>query len=193
MANGFDPANYPTTEPSTLVIGDYWAWKRTDLADDYPIATYALTYNAVLEGDATKINLTASESGTEYTIEVPSATTATYTGGVYHWTAYITRSSDGERIAVDKGTFTLLENAAVSVADPRSHVKKTLDALEATILGKASKDQKSYSIGDRSLERMSADELMMWYDKYKYYYAQELNAERIANGLGSSSTIRVRL
>ncbi len=194
MANQFDSANYATTEPGTLRVGDYWAWKRTDLADDYPIASYGLTYVAVLEGDAlTKINMTATESGTEYIIEVASATTATYTPGVYHWTAFITQTSSGERIAVDYGTFTIKENAATTQTDPRSHYKIVLDALEAMIQGKATKDQKSYTIGDRSLEHMAPEEILTWYEKYKYYYAQELNAERIANGLGNQNTIRVRL
>lgn len=194
MSNLFDSANYPSTEPSELVIGDRWAWKRTDLADDYPIATYDWSYSAVLEGDGTtKITIAATESGTDYIIEVPSATTVNYIAGVYHWTGYITRTADSERLALDRGTFKLIENIAISVADPRSHVKKTLDALEAMLEGRATKDQQSYSINNRSLTRMTMAELLQWYDKYKYYYAQELNAERIANGLSSTSTIRVRL
>ena len=194
MANLFDSTNYPTTEPSELVIGDYWAWKRSDLADDYPIATYDWSYNAILEGSGTtKFSISASESGTEYIIEVASAVTTTYTAGIYHWTGYITRTADSERIALDSGTFKLVPNTAISTADPRSHVKKTLDALEAMIEGRATKDQQSYSINNRSLTRMTMVEILEWYDKYKFYYQQELDRERIDNGLSSNSTIRVRL
>ena len=193
MSNLFDSTNYVSTEPSSLIVGDRWAWKRSDLYNDYGVA-YTWAYSCVLEGDAaTKISITSSISGTDYVVEVASATTATYTPGLYHWTGYITRTADSERIALDAGTFTLKENAAVTSVDPRSHVKKVLDALEAMIAGKATKDQKSYSIGDRSIERLSPEELLTWLDKYKYYYQQELNAERIANGLAGSSTIKVRL
>ena len=194
MANLFDSTNYATTEPKTLRVGEYWAWKRSDLDADYPIASYGLTYSAVLEGEPlTKINLTASESGNDYIIEVTTATTTNYKAGIYHWTAFITQTSSGERIAVDSGTWNILENATATEIDPRSHVKIVLDALEALLQGKATKDQKSYTIGDRSLEHMAPAELLTWYEKYKYYYAQEINAENIANGLGASNTIRVRL
>ena len=50
MGNLFDSNNYPQTEPSTLVAGDRWAWKRTDLGSDYPPASYTLAYEARLEG-----------------------------------------------------------------------------------------------------------------------------------------------
>ena len=44
MSNLFDSSNFPTTEPVELQLGDFWAWKRTDLSTDYPTAAYALSY-----------------------------------------------------------------------------------------------------------------------------------------------------
>lgn len=193
MSNLFDSSNYATTEPSALKIGDFWAWKRTDLDTDYGTG-YTWTYYAVLEADAsTKITITSTLTANEYVIEVASATTATYTAGVYHWTGYIIKDATSERIALDTGTFKLLENTELTQTDPRSHVKIVLDALEAMIAGKATKDQRSYTIGDRSIERLSPTELLTWYKEYKTYYQQELNAERIANGESGAGTIRVRL
>ncbi|MCK7495165.1 MAG: hypothetical protein MZW92_31785 [Comamonadaceae bacterium] len=43
MPSAFDSANYTTREPDQLVAGDRWAWKRSDLAADYPLATHALS------------------------------------------------------------------------------------------------------------------------------------------------------
>ena len=34
MSNAFDRINYTTKEPSKLVLGDFWAWRRDDLASD---------------------------------------------------------------------------------------------------------------------------------------------------------------
>ena len=48
MSNAFDSANYPETEPATIIAGDRIAWKRTDLGGDYPPASYALSYKARL-------------------------------------------------------------------------------------------------------------------------------------------------
>ena len=36
MANLFDDANAPETEPAAIVAGDQVKWKRTDLGTDYP-------------------------------------------------------------------------------------------------------------------------------------------------------------
>jgi hypothetical protein len=77
MTNAFDSANYPTTEPTELVAGDMWRWKRSDLNTDYPNSAYTLKYALRLQGaGTTEIEITASASGLEYIIEVGSSTTA---------------------------------------------------------------------------------------------------------------------
>ena len=99
MANLFDSAEYPTTEPETLTIGDRWVWKRTDIGTDYAPSSYALSYRARLLGaGSTNFSFTASESGTDYIIEVSSSTTSSLTAGIYQWAMYITRSSDSEAV-----------------------------------------------------------------------------------------------
>jgi hypothetical protein len=44
LTNRFDRTNYPTAEPSLLVAGDRFTWRRDDLANDYPVGTFALSY-----------------------------------------------------------------------------------------------------------------------------------------------------
>ncbi len=193
MSNAFDTTNYPATEPDEIIAGDRWAWKRTDLGSDYPPASYALTYSARLESVGTEIEITASESGTDYIIEVAAATTATYTVGIYHWQAYIIRASDSERVTVDSGTFTVIADRDSASTDPRSHVKITLDAIEAVIESRATKDQESYSINGRSLSRTPLEDLLKMRQEYRKEYSTELKKEAIANGRGHSGKIRVRL
>jgi hypothetical protein len=192
MANLFDSANYAETEPSTFIVGDRLAWKRTDLGTDYAPASYALQYSARLENTATEITITASESGSEYIVEVGQAATAAYTAGIYHWQAYIVRSSDNERITVDSGTWEAKANRDAAATDPRGHVKKVLDAIEAIIEKRASKDQESYSIQGRSLGRTPIADLILLRDRYRAEYVRETRAERIRNGLGHSGIVKVR-
>lgn len=85
-----------------------------------------------------------------------------------------------------------MTTAVITGNDEQSHVKKVLDALEAVIEGKASKDQLSYSIQGRSLSRMSWTEILMVYDKYKALYFREKQAARIKKGLKTGSNIQVR-
>lgn len=175
-----------------MIAGDYWAWKRQDLGGDYPPASYALTYSARLESAATEIEITASESGTDYIVEVAAATTAAYTAGIYHWQAYITRTADSERVTVDSGTFEVKPNRDVAATDPRSHVKITLDAIEAVIENRATKDQESYSINGRSLSRTPLKDLVDMKETYAGLYAQEKREEDIKNGKGNSGRVLVR-
>ena len=128
MPNLFDSDNFPTVEPEILTIGDRWVWKRTDLGTDYPPSSYALSYNARLQGaGSTAISITASESGDDYLVEVASATTASYTAGAYSWSDYITRSSDSQRIQIDAGDFVIQINLANNASDPRTHSEKMED------------------------------------------------------------------
>jgi hypothetical protein len=173
VGNAFDSTNYPTSEPAELIAGDRWAWKREDIGSDYPPASYALSYSARLETTGVEISITASESGSDYIVEVAAATTAPYTAGVYHWQAYVTRSSDSERVTVDDGKFEVIANRDESTADPRSHVKITLDAIEAVIQGRASQAEESYTINGRALSRTPLKDLREMRNAYKAEYGKE--------------------
>jgi len=189
----FDSANYAETEPAKFIAGDRLAWKRTDLGTDYAPATYALQYSARLEnGGTTEITIAAGESGSDYIVEVAAATTTAYTAGVYHWQAYIVRSSDSERITVDHGTWEVLANRDAATTDPRGHVKKVLDNIEAVLEKRSTKDQDNYSISGRSLGRTPIADLILLRDKYRGEYLREQRAERIRNGLGHGGIVKVR-
>ena len=200
MSNLFDSTNYRTLEPTLeeyqnpIVAGDYLAWKREDLGSDYPPASYALTYSARLNGTgSTAISITASESGTDYLVEVASSSTASYTVGIYQWAGYITRSSDSERVQIAEGTWEVIPNRATSTADPEPYAKTVLDAIEAVIQGRASQDQMSFSIAGRSLSRMSIQDLLLFRNKFKADWLKEKRMQRTRKGLGHNGIIKTRL
>lgn len=195
MSNKFDRENYPSQEPNELVVGDYWVWKRDDLATDYPTDSYALTYEFHEDsggGGSHKFTITATEANDTYYIEVPTTTTANYSVGDYIWGAYITRTSDSARIQIDEGKTTVSANLADTNADLRSHAKKVLDNIEAVLENRASIDQSSFSIAGRSLSRMSIDELLTFRDRYHAEYLEEIKKARIKNKQRSGNTIEVK-
>tara|TARA_R100000329_G_scaffold100359_1_gene82835 strand:- start:774 stop:1364 length:591 start_codon:yes stop_codon:yes gene_type:complete len=195
MSNLFDRVNYPVQEPDTIVIGDRLVWRRDDLANTYPIGSYALTYEFHEDsggGGSHKFTITATEAEDTYFVEVASSTTASYSDGDFIWNAFITRSSDSQRIRVDTGRTTIVKNLANTNADLRSHAKKVLDAVQAVLENRASVDQASFSIAGRSLSRMSIDELLSFRDKYKAEYLQEIKKARIKNKQRSGNTIEVK-
>ncbi len=191
MANKFNSANYPSQVPTELQLGDYWAWKREDLSDDYPVSTHSLSYefNLVDGSTASNFTLTATESGDTYLIETSSTTS--YTAGNYNWISYITRSSDSARIKLEEGFVEIQLNYATTTASVRSHAKIVLDAIEAVIENRANIDQSSMSIAGRSLSRMSIDDLLTFRDRYKAEYLKEVKQARIKNKRGSGNTIKV--
>lgn len=195
MANLFDRENYPTQEPDLLVVGDRWTWRRPDLVPDYPTADYALTYEFHDDaggGGSHKFTITATETTDDYIVEIASATTASYTAGEYNWYAFITRSSDSQRIAIDEGHTKLELDFANTNADNRSHAKKVLDNIQAVLENRASQDQMSYSIAGRSLSRMSIDDLMRFRDRYRAEYNREIKLKRIKNEQDTGNTIKAR-
>ena len=193
MADLFDSDNYPTTEPETLVVGDRWVWKRTDIGSTYAPSSYALSYRARLLGTgSTNFSFTASERGTEYIIEVGSITTANYTSGTYAWSMYITRSSDSERIALDTGKFEVKTNLVTSSADPRTHAAKMVDYLEATQESLGQKLTTSYSISDRSNTLRSMEEVSVQLNYYRSVYNREVMKDRAKSGRRTGQNILVR-
>jgi hypothetical protein len=195
MANLFDASNYPSQEPETLVVGDRWVWQRPDLVTDYPTDQYALTYEFHCDsggGGSHKFTVTASETSTAYVVEVSSVTTAGYNAHQYKWYAFITRTSDSQRVAVDNGITTLVVNYADSNADVRTHAKKVLDSIQAVIENRATVDQSSFTIAGRSLSRMTIEELFMVRDRYRAEYNEEVKKARIRNKKPSGNLIGVR-
>ena len=193
MANMFDTANAAATEPAKIIAGDRLIFKRSDLNNDYSNASYTLKYSARLEGTgSTEIEITASASGSDYLVEVASATTASYTVGTYRWQAYITRNSDSQRLTIDQGTWEVIANRDAATTDPRTHAAIMVDKIESILEGRADSDVSSYSIQGRSLTKLGIEELMAWRDRYKAELLLEKRKERALNGVGTGAKVLVR-
>ena len=189
MSNKFDSTNYPTEVPDELQLGDFWAWKKDNLASDYPTADYSLSYEFNLIDGATASNftLTATESNDEYIIS--TSDTGSYTKGEYNWVSYITRTSDSARVKIAEGYIEIQDNYATTSASVRSHAKIVLDAVKAVIENRATMDQSSMSIAGRSLSRMSISELYELKDRAQRDYNAEVKKAAIKNGKSSGTTI----
>jgi len=178
-------------EPSRIVAGDSASWTK-DLPQYLPASGWVLTYAIVRDG--IRLSVVGTDNGDgKHLVTLSAATTATYAAGQYAWQAYVTKSSTSERYTVASGQMKVEANFATGAVDGRSHVQRTLDALEATLEGRASSDQLAYSIGGRSISKMNPEQLLQWRDKYKAEVAAEEKAQKIAAGMGATGTIRVRM
>jgi len=193
VANLFDADNAPTTEPHKLVVGDFVQWKRTDLVDDYPVATHSAEIVArSTQAGSTEFKIAATENADYYLFSAASSVTENYTAGHYHWQLDITETSSGNRIVVDNGTFDVIEDLDVNGADPRSHAEIMVTKIESILSGKADSDVSNYSINGRSLTKFSFAELMEARESYRAEYQREINKELAENGEKTGQTILVR-
>jgi len=194
MANRFDIDEAPDGQaPETIIIGDYLLWKRTDLVDDYPLATHSMEYVArITGGGSTEIKVAAQELNGTYVFEVDSATSAAYVAGFYHWQLEVTETASGNRVVIERGTFTAVEDLDVNGADPRTHAEIMIGKIESILQGKADADVSSYSINGRSLTKMSFQDLIDARDFYRKEYAKERQKERALAGETTGATILVR-
>jgi hypothetical protein len=185
-------AEIPTKEPAELVVGDTWQWTKS--LGDYPAnaaPAWALTY--YLRSAAGEISIAAVASGADHAVSVAKATTAAYKPGYYGWDAIVDNGT--ERHFVGHGALTVKPDPTKTGAgfDPRSHARKVLEAIEAVIEKRATKDQEEYSIGGRSLKRTPVEELMELKNFYKGEVMREDAAASIAQGESGGGKLLVRI
>jgi hypothetical protein len=130
----------------------------------YPAPAWSVSL--VLRGPGA-IDLAAVGVLETHTFEALPAVTSAWVPGAY-W--YEVRATDGADVSrVEEGQTNILADLSVAQAgfDGRSHVQRVLDAIEAVIEGRASVDQESYSINNRSLSRTPISDLLKLRDRYR--------------------------
>jgi hypothetical protein len=141
----------------------------------YPAPDWALS--VILRGPQS-IDLNATADGTQHRIQADANATANWEAGDYWFSVRVT---DGTNVhQVDEGTITIKPDLAAITGpyDGRGHVEKVLDAIEAVIQGRATKDQQRYKINNRELERTPIGDLL----KLRSTYREELRRIKAAEG-----------
>ena len=181
-------APIPTTEPTELRAGDTWKWTRS--LSDYPASIWTLTY--VLVQAAVQKSITASASGDDFSVSVAKATTAAYAEGLWSWVAQVANGT--ERYTVDSGSINVLPDLATKSTgyDARTHARIVLDAIEAVIENRASKDQERYMIAGRELWRTPIPMLLKLRQTYRAEVKAQALAEKIQSGTGVGGRIQFR-
>jgi len=180
-------ADTPTIEPSSVNAGDTWRWTRS-LADYPASAGWALSYTLI--NASAKITVNASASGDDHAVTVAAATTAGYAAGTYDWRARVSKA--GEVYTVGEGRLTVRNAFSAATFDARTHARKTLDAIEAVIEGRASSAVAEYTIAGRSLKHIPVADLLALRDKYRAEVLREDAAAAVAAGLPDRRRVFVR-
>jgi len=172
-------------EPAKVRAGLTAKWDRQ--IDGYDSVSWSAEYNLHAEG-LSSITISATGSGNEYSISVPPATTSTWAAGYYHWILTVTDGSDV--FEIDSGGIEILSESATGndLMDAKVILRKAEAEYEERITGKAS----SYSIKDRSLTRMDAEELRQAIGYWRRRVQALQDAERRRKGKPSNRIIYAR-
>jgi hypothetical protein len=174
--------------PETIYAGDSLSW--TESAGEYPAPVWTMHY--AIRG-ASKLDLDSTPDGTDHKFTVAAANTASLQPGFYTWQSFVTDGT-GARHTVSTGSISIRANLAIqnSGFDGRSHAQKVLDAIEATMEGRASKAQGSVQINNRQIQYLKPEELVKWRSFYKAEVAREKTAEKVAQGEEPGNRILTR-
>jgi hypothetical protein len=170
--------------PDSAIAGDTWRW-TLDLAD-FPAPTWDATiYFQNTEGS---FNQAAVDDSTRHAFTISATTTTGKKAGKYKW---FVRVTDGTNVETPlEGWIDVKPDPSKSGAtDHRSQARKMLDAVEATLLGRATSDQLAMSINGRSLSRIPLMELKDWRAQLR----QEVATAEGRNAGGKGRRIKVRL
>lgn len=155
MDNLFDVDNYPEIEPSSVVKGSLWTWKRSDLSGVYNPTAYDLQYKFSNRDDGSEFTITAGVIDNIFVVEAEVSDQVEAMVGYCQYNTFIVRKSDSKKIQIFEGFMDIEAETS-----GESYAYATLKAIRATIQKTASKEQQAYSVAGRSLSRRTVQELL---------------------------------
>jgi hypothetical protein len=161
MADPFDTTSAPLTEPESILIGSFTAWRREITLS---AATYSLKYRMIptFGGAAIEIIGTTTD-GLIWTFDALSSVTSAWRAGTYRWDLIVTRLSDSEVAITETGMLRVFATSE----DRRTHAEVMVAKIESLLAGRADSDIDNYSIKNRSISKMPVKELIEWRDYYR--------------------------
>lgn len=183
-------ATLPTREPTKVLQNTTEKWTK-DLPAYLPADGWALRYYLATAADEATVEATDNGDG-RFLVTLSQAVTLGMDVGVWTWDAIV--SKDGEAFRVGTGTLEVEETitGAGSGVERRTLARRTLAAIEAVLLGRASETDLSYQIAGRSLAKFGHDELIRARRYWRREVEREERAELRANGYGSGGLVRMR-
>lgn len=183
MINPFDTDNLPTNEPLSIIKGQFVSWRREI---DYTGVSVKYVMKCVDHG-AHDVTVTGVQDGKYWVFTLTAAeTTAIQYIGQFFWELTLVRDSDSEEAAVERGYLDVFD----TTTDRRTHAEIMVAKIELVLSGRADADVESYSIGSRSITKMSVKELREW----REYYLAEISRSggSTLNGGPKKNTVKVR-
>jgi len=150
---------------------------------DYDAASW--TTVLYLENATGALSQAGVASGSSHSFTVTATATAALKPGSYKWFIRATAGAIVETAL--EGWIDVEPNpAAAQNIDHRSWARRALDAVEATLLGRATSDQLAMTLNNRSISRIPLTELKDWRTQLR----TEVRSEEGTSGAGRDIKVR---
>jgi len=169
-----------------IIVGNTWDWSVSApdylASDGWALKLYLVPRFASPVQAPIVLDSVPATDGAGHRFQRTAAQTGAYKAGQYGFQTNAVKAS--EVYTLDgtywSGEVTLFPNPAdlAQGTDTRTQDAVALDAIEAVLANRATVDQEEYTIGDRSLKRMSIDELL----KLRSYFKARINQQRERKG-----------
>jgi len=169
--------------PAKLIVGDTWTWNAS--FQDYPASTWTVTF--YFQAACGQFSVSTSASGNDYVALKAATETAAVKAGRYQWHARA--ESGGVKTTIAQGWLEVQPDPSAMNVDPRSDKRKLLDAIDATLLRKATADQSSMAINGRMLSRIPIPEL----EQLRTRIAAEVRTEELGSKAGAGRQLKSRI
>lgn len=163
-----------TLQLTQIFIGDS-VDKRISL-NDYKSSEWDLKY------DIGNVTLPFSADGDGFLL----LSAITIDAGIYNYRAYLTHKTSSQKITLITGRVEIIS------LDYKSHARKVLEAINATIESKATNIQSEMSINGRAIKYYSLSDLLKLQSLYERKVQSEEDKERSRAGIGSRNKVKVR-
>lgn len=182
------------TTPTVIYAGDTVKWNQGSTGTYSSSGGWTCTFDLRHNSGNDALTITGVSDGAggwNFTI------TATQSANLhidYHW-YQITVSKTGERYTLETGEIQLVGNLPASNAnyDGRSQIEIDLEAVQAAIRARVvGGEVQEYSIGNRSLKKISVTDLINLEIRLKSDLAAERRKKRVEQGLDSGRSVYVK-
>jgi cyclophilin family peptidyl-prolyl cis-trans isomerase len=170
-----------TIEPTQFRAGLTVSWEKSDFSN-YQYADGFTTAKYTISGQNGSATITGYYSGGTWTFTL-AAVDNTLTAGTYTLFGYV-QDGSGNKYEIYAGDLQVLASLVTAAqTDTRSHVKKVLDAIEAVMERRATKEQESTQLPNGvAISLMPMADLIKAHENYSYKYQQEIDTNRVRNG-----------
>jgi hypothetical protein len=187
------PATIPVKEPSEFRAGDTVQWVKS-LSDYSAEDGWVLSYYLV---GAARLTIVATESGSDFAIEIPATQTATLQAGDYFLEGKVSNGTQTFTVCPARRVVVLPNFASDAQVAPgydgRSYYRKTLDTLKSMFQGAVAFPESGYTIfGERNVTLKTFAEIQGAIAWLESKVAEEDKAEAAKAGKRTGIYMRFR-